>query len=356
MNTLRKNTIKFFEAMYFPILATLAALFLGGIILVMLGFNPLSAYKSLFLGAFGSWGAVNETLIKAIPLIFTGLSFAIARKCGMINLGAEGQFYAGALAATVVSTIPLPVPYPFHIIITLILGFLGGALYGALVGILKVNFGASELITTIMLNYIAIYFVSFCVTGPLQNPVNKDFPQSAKSLITAQLPRVFEGSRLHYGIFVALLAILFYHIFLSKTTAGYELKVVGMNPDAAKYAGININKNTIKAMFLAGGFAGLGGCIELIGIQFILRQNFSNNYGFDGIAVALLGANNPIGIFVSSILFAMLRSGSNKMQMLDKVPSPAIYMIQGMIILFVVGREIFNYKNKKAKNKKGGKK
>lgn len=327
--------MKFIKQLYFPIVAIAMSLFLGGIILVCLGFNPIYAYINLFSGAFGNTNAIVETISKSIPVIFTGLSFAIAKKCGLINLGAEGQFYIGGLCATIVGTME---NIPCHILMCLLAGIFGGAIYGMLVGVLKVKFGASELITTIMFNYIAIQFISYCVNGPMQ--ATSAIPQSAKVLPSAMLVKIFDSLKLHYGLVVVIIAIIVYHVIMSKTISGYEMKVVGNNQTAAKYAGIDVGKNTVKAMCLSGGFAGLGGAVELLAVQFIMRTTFSANYGFDGIAVALLGQNSPIGIALSGMMFGMLRSGSNKMQMLSGVPSATIYMIQGLIILFVVSREL----------------
>jgi len=354
-STYKLKTSDIVKQLYYPVLSIAMALLLGGLIIFAMGFDPLLAYKSLISGSLGSINAISETLVKANPLIFTALSYAIARRCGIINLGAEGQLYMGALFATVIGTNFSGLPAPIHIFITLVAGFIGGALYGFLVGGLKIRFGASELITTIMLNYIAINIVSYFVTGPLKDTTSS-FPQSFIILESARLPGILAGTRLHVGLMIAILAILFYYFFLWHTTKGYEMRVVGLNRSAGEYAGMNINKNTLLSMFLAGGFAGLGGAIEIIAVQLRLIQNFSPSYGFDGIAVALLGSNNPIGIALSGFLFGMLRSGSNKMQMLAHVPSAIIYMIQGMIILFVVGREFFKWKSRGVITKKTDKK
>lgn len=336
------------KSLYFPVVAILMALIGGGLIISSLGFNPISAYKYLIKGSFGDINAISETLIKACPVIFTGLSYAIASRCGLINLGAEGQLYMGALTATIVGTNFAGLPMAIHIPLTLIAGFIGGAVWGLIIGALKIKFGASELITTIMFNYIAINFISYCVTGPMKD-TSGTFPQSLPIVDGSRLPRLLAGTRLHAGVIVAILGVLFYYFFMWKTTKGYEMRVIGLNPTAGQYAGMNIKTNSVMAMFIAGGFAGLGGCVEIIGMQMRLMQNFSNGYGFDGIAVALLGANSPIGILLSGVLFGALRSGSGKMEMLAKVPSAVIYMIQALIILFVVGRGLFKLYKKKTK-------
>lgn len=351
-NNLKTKAESLLKSSYYPLIAIVMALLGGGIIISVLGFNPIHAYQSLIKGSLGNNNAIGETLIKATPLIFTGLSYAIAKRCGIINLGAEGQLYMGGLTATMVGTM-VDLPLPIHLPLTLIAGFLGGALYGMLVGVLKTRFGASELITTIMFNYIAISLVSYAVTGPMKDVASGTYPQSRQILESARLPRLMAGSRLHAGIFIVILALVFYYFFMWRTTKGYQMRVIGMNSTAGEYAGMNLRRNSIMSMFLAGGMAGLGGCIEIIAVQIRLIQGFSSNYGFDGIAVALLGNNTPTGIALSGILFGALRSGSGKMEMLAKVPGAVIYMIQGFIILFIVGRELFNLakfvKNKKNK-------
>lgn len=351
-NTMKTKAESLFKNSYYPLIAIVMALLGGGLIISALGFSPFHAYRALLKGAFGNMNSIGETLIKASPVIFTGLSYAIAKRCGIINLGAEGQLYMGGLFATIVGT-TLDLPMVIHLPLTLFAGFIGGALYGMIVGLLKTRFGASELITTIMFNYIAINLVSFMVTGPIKDMSTVSNPQSKQIFLTARLPQLMKGSRLHAGIFIVILALLFYYFFMWRTTKGYQMRVIGLNATAGEYAGMNLKVNSIMSMFLAGGMAGLGGCIEIIAVQIRLMQNFSSNYGFDGIAVALLGNNTPIGIALSGILFGALRSGSGKMEMLARVPGAVIYMIQGFIIIFVVGRELFNlskaFKNKKDK-------
>lgn len=337
----------FLKKLYFPIAAIIVALLLGALIIKALGFNPVLAYGCLISGSLGNFKTIGETLNKAMPVAMTGLSFAIARRCGVVNLGAEGQLYMGALAAVLVGTNLGGLPPVLHITLAVAAGFLGGALYGLLVSFLKNRFGADELITTIMFNYIAITFCSYLVAGPIKNMESaSNFPQSRNVLESAQLPRILSGTRLHAGLFIVIAAILFYYFFTWKTNKGYEMRVMGYNPTAGVYAGMNKNKVRSLVMFLAGGFAGLGGAIELLGVQHRLLEGFSMNFGFDGVAVALLGNTNPIGIGLSSILFGILRSGSNKMEMIANVPNALIYMIQGLIILFVIGRELLNIKFK----------
>ncbi|MEL7610413.1 MAG: ABC transporter permease [Bacillota bacterium] len=328
-----------------PIVALLLALGVGLLLIVALGLDPKTAMEALFKGAFGSKSAVGETIVKMTPLILTGLSFALANRCGLINLGAEGQLYIGGLCSVIVA-LYLHLPSFLHIPLAVAAGFIGGGLWGMLAGFFKVRFGANEMITTIMLNYVATYFANYMVMNVMVEPPGT-MPQTPPVLATAQLPRLLEGTRIHAGILIALLCILIYYVFLWKMRSGFETRVVGLNPDAASYAGINNKRKALLAMFLAGGFAGLAGTMELLGIQLRMFQNFSPGYGFDGIAVALLGQNSPVGILFSALMFGALRSGSNLMQMTAKVPAASIYIIQSLVIIFVVGSRFMTDLQKK---------
>lgn len=323
-----------------PVISILAALIIGAFIIRGCGYDFVEAYRALYQGSFADSTHIYETLVRATPLIFTAISYSIASKCGIINLGAEGQLYIGALCATIVGTADLGLSLEAHLPLTLCATFLGGGLYGMLAMWLKNKFGASELITTIMLNYVAISLVSFFVTGPLQD-AESTFTQSKKILDTAVLPKLMKTGRLHFGFVLAIIFVFLYYFFFKKTVIGFYMRIVGKSYDAAKYAGINYKKQTLLAMFLAGGVAGLAGSCEILGIQGKLVQNFSSNLGFDGIAVALLGGEHPIGILLSAILFGGLQSGASMMQMKANVPSAVVSMIQAIIILMVAGRYIF---------------
>lgn len=351
-SVINKKTITgLLKSLYFPIISLLASMLIGSIVISLTSkSNPVEAYKIMINGAFGNLKALDETLVKAIPFMFTALSYAIAKRCNIINLGAEGQFRMGALAAAIVGVSLSGLPMAVHLPLTLLAGFISGALYALIVAVLKIKFGASELITTIMLNYIAIQIISFFVTGPIKDSASSSYPQTAAMAQTAQLPRIIGGSyRLHWGFLIVIIAIIFYYVFLWKTTKGYEMRVVGLNASAGEYAGMNIKKSIILSMLLAGGFAGLGGCIEIIAVQYRLMQtSFSITYGFTGIAVALLGNNSPLGIFLSGILFGGLQSGSLKMQTLTDASASVVLVIQALVILFFAGRAMFNWtKNNK---------
>lgn len=353
-----KNVAKRFSigerlgSVVYPICAVVLALIIGAVFISVMGFDWRFAYESLISGAVGSKNAIAETLLKTTPLIFTGLSFAIGKRCGLINLGADGQLYLGGLFAAIIGVSLPGLPMAIHLPLALIAGAVGGGLLGLLTGWLKNRFGASELITGIMFNYVAIQLVSYFVTGPLKE-AGGNVPQSDPVADSAQLPAILPGTRLHVGFLLALLAILFYYVFLWKTAKGFSLRITGLNPGAAQYAGLNIKRNSLLSMFMAGAFAGLAGCCEILGVQLRLYQEFATDLGFDGIAVALLGNNNPVGIFLSALLFGAMKNGSNRMQMAAQVPVSIIQIIQALVILFVVGRVLFEVVPRLLRKKQG---
>lgn len=339
-NTVKKGLM----SLLFPVMSIVVALLLGALILALMGYDVGLAYGSLFQGAFGNVRAFGNTLQQMTPLLFCAISYSIAYRCGLINLGAEGQLYIGAICGALAGAHIHGLPSAIHIPIVLICGFAGGAVMGLIVGALKMKFGASELITTIMLNYIALEFTKFCCNNPpFRDATQGAAPRMPTVLESAKLPVILPGTTLRLGIVLALIGCLVYYFFMWKTTRGYEMRVIGMNPNAGRYSGMNIHSNSILAMFIAGGFAGLGGAIEIIGRQFYVTDAFSKNYGFSGIAVALLGNTHPLGMVFSGVLFGGLNAGGNTMQTLAGVPDASIYMLQGIIILFAVSRELFGW-------------
>lgn len=335
-----------------PICAVLAALLVCSILIVLMGLNVGTAYSALLAGAFGSKAAIGETVIKFSPLTLAALSYALAKRCGFINLGAEGQFYIGGLC-TAYMAIFVEMPMIIHIPVCLIVGFIGGAVMGFIPAVLKRAFGSSELITTIMFNYIALHLVDWMASGPMKDVgVN---PQSPAVLESAKLHRLIPGTRFNLGFLLAIACVIFYEVYLWHTKAGFETRVVGLNAEAARYAGYNGTKLNFIAVAIAGGFAGFGGALEILGIQLRLYKDFSPGYGWDGIAASLLAHNNPIGIVISSLMFAVLRAGSNQMQISAKVPSALVDVIQALIILFVVAFQYFDEVRIKAQIKKAAK-
>lgn len=322
------------ETVLKPLLSIALALMFGAAVIILAGENALNVYTVMFQGAFGTEKAVASTLVKASTLIFAGLSYGFAYRCGLINIGIEGQLYMGALFAAI-PAVYLRMPMILHIPVCLGMGYLGGALWGGLAGWLKNRFGCNEMITTVMLNYIAIYFVGFMVNGPIKEG-GGSYPQTDSIQETAQLPVILSKTQLSIGIFIAVFVLVLYHIFWGYTSSGYEMSMTGANRAAARYGGIPVKKTVLMSMAMAGGLGGLAGCMEVMGVQHKLLAGLSAGYGFDGIAVSLLGGNGAPGICFSSILFGALRGGGNSVQMFTKVPVAVIYILQALVILFVV--------------------
>ena len=318
-----------------PIAAILVALLISGIILLMAGYNPLIAFKVMWAGAFGDLRTISEVLLKATPLILIGIGLAVAFRCSIWNIGAEGQFYLGAVFSAIIGIFLGDLPAIILVPLVLVAGMIGGAMWAMLAGYLKVRFGASEIVTTIMLNYIAIIGTGYLVTGPLIEEAGK-FPQTAKIAEAAWLPRFLSPTRLHIGFIIAVVLAVLVYLLIFKTSTGYAIRAVGINPEAARYAGMSVEGNIMLAMAISGGAAGLAGAVEVAGLTYRLYQQISPGYGFTAIAVALLANNNPIGVIFSGILFGALSSGSEVMQMNAKVPSVLVFAIQGIVILSVV--------------------
>jgi simple sugar transport system permease protein len=331
-----------------PIAAIAVALLASGVILLLAGYNPLEAFQVMWEGAFGDTRAITDVLLNATPLILIGAGLTVAFRCSMWNIGAEGQLYAGAVAGTIGGIALAGLPGIILIPVVLLLGMVGGALWGMLAGYLKVRFGASEIVTTIMLNFIALIGTSYLVTGPMIEEAGK-YPQTAQIAEAAWLPRFLPPTRLNIGFILAVaLAVLIYFLIF-KTSIGYAIRAVGTNPEAARYAGINVSGNILLAMGISGGTAGLAGAVVVAGLTYRLYQQISPGYGFTAIAVALLANNHPIGVIFTGILFGALSSGSEVMQMNAKIPSVLVFVIQGLVILSVVAFSVYRISYAKQK-------
>ena len=341
-----KNPSKVLE----PIVSILLAFLTGSLVIILIGEQPFEIFKMMFSGAFGSAVNISNTLVKTTTLTLAGLSYAFAYRCGLINIGAEGQMYIGALMATLV-VLFMPGPGVLVIIVALIAGFLGGAVWGLLVGWLKVRFGANEVITTVMLNYVAMYLVQGAVCGPIQDP-DSNAAQTIMFDSAYWMHNIVPGTKLHTGVILMVLCLVFFGVFLWKTSPGLEMQIVGQNNRAAAYAGINVQKNTLLAMFMAGGFAGLAGAIEVLGVQHRLLKGMASNFGFDGVAVALLGASNPVGMFFAGILLGAMKSGGNAIQMFTPVPSSVVDLIRALVIVFVLVNVLYRVTEKVKQHKK----
>lgn len=317
------------------LLSFIFALLVGAVIIWATGSDAIHTYGVLLKGALGSKSAIAESLIKSSILLLTGLSFTFASKCGLINIGAEGQLYMGAAASTVVGILLGNLPSCILMPLAVLAGFVAGALWGGLLGILKARFNSNEIITSIMFNYIAVQFISYLVNGPLKDKT-QDYPYSPQVSEGAMLPRIWSNTRLHAGIFIALACLLIYWFYYKFVPEGYRMRVIGQNRQCAEYAGFKVRRNMFLVLLIGGGFAGLAGAIDILGVQRRLFENFSVGYGFNGIAAALLAGGNPVGMFFTSFLFGSLKSGSNAIQMYTKVPSALVDVVQAVVIIAVL--------------------
>jgi len=337
------------EAVLIPFLAILTAVIIGGVIIWSVGGDPILAYMGLIQGSMGSTKALSETAVWATPYIFAGLAVALAFKGGLFNIGAEGQLAVGAVFSALIGY-ALPewlgysLPAYIHLPLAIIVGMMMGGIWAGIVGALKAYTGGHEVINTIMMNYIALNTTSYLLNGVMKDrsPTNviARTPLIAES---ARMPAIFDGLRVHWGFVLALLVAFFIWWLLNKTTLGFEIRTVGANPDAAKYAGINVKRIIIITMLLSGMLAGLAGSIEVTGLNYRHELGFSIGYGYDAIAIALLGKSNPLGVVLAAFLFAAMRNGATRMQFLTQLPVDLISMIQALILLFVAADAIIRY-------------
>lgn len=316
-----------------PFIALILSLVIGGIVIFASGYPPLQAYAILFKGSLGSKTAVLQTLLKSTPLIFAGLAVAVGFKGGLFNVGVEGQIYMGAMLSSLAAVYFPQLGAALHLTLSMLAGILGGALWAYLPAILKIKRGAHEVVTTIMLNYLAILFTNYLVNYPLKAPGM--VPQTLPILHSAEIPRIFPRSQLSWAILIAILVVLVLHYIIKNTTFGYQLTVTGANPSAAEAGGIKTTKMQLTAMLLSGAIAGLGGSMEILGTHRRFIQGFSPGYGYDGIAVAVLGGNSPLGVLASSLLFGALRAGGAAMDRLTVIPSDFVFALQGIVILII---------------------
>jgi len=321
-----------------PVLAVVTALAIGAVIIALTGGNVLKAYQGLWEGSFGQPRSISNTLLRTTPYIFGGLAVALAFKGGLFNIGVEGQITMGSLATAFVGYAVTGVPFPFHLILALLAGFLVGGLWGAIPGFLKAYTGAHEVIVTIMLNYVAINVANYLLGGPMKdrNPAVA-IAQTAPVLQSARLPPLLPDPqyRVHWGIVLGVLAAIAVWWLLQKTTLGFEIRTVGANPNAARYAGISVGRTIVVLMALSGGLAGLAGALDVVGLNGYYAAAFTAGYGFDSIAVALLGRTNPFGVLPSALLFGGLAAGSARMQFLSQIPIDIIQIVQALILIFV---------------------
>jgi len=318
-----------------PIFAFLVALAINGILLWSIQINPLEAYKAIYQGSLGNTYARVETLVKMAPLLLAGLGILVAFRSSLFNIGAEGQLYVGGIFAAGVALFMGPFPPWIHIPLTVLAGFVGGALWALVPALLRARLKVSETIVTLLMNYIAIELVSYLVNGPWKDPKAVE-PYTARFYASATLPIVLTNTRLHTGILIAIAAVVGIYIYLNHTVLGYQLRVVGENPKAAGYGGINIQRTVILSLLISGGLAGLAGTGEVAGIWHRLMMDISPGYGYTAIVIALLGRLDPLGTLVSSFLFAVLVVGADSMQRTVGAPAAAVLIVQALVVLGVL--------------------
>jgi general nucleoside transport system permease protein len=315
-------------SLLFPVVSIFAAILIAGIFVLFSGASPFSVFYLVARGAAGSTFALLETLTRATPLIFTGLAAAVAFRAKLWNIGGEAQFYMGAVATATLGTGLLPLPWPLLLPVLMLAAMIAGA--AVLVGpaMLKVRFGVDEVVTTLLLNFIVILFVSLLLDGPLKDPSGLGWPQSPRVVADATLPKLIQGKRLHFGFVIALASAILVWFINARTTAGYEMRAVGYNVVAAEYAGIPVGRVMLKTAVLSGGLAGLAGFSEVAGLKGNLTLDLSPGFGYAGIVVAMLALLHPIGVVAAAVFVAGIFVGADAMSRSAGVPS---YIAQVMV-------------------------
>lgn len=332
---------KSFQNFLYSLLAILIGFIVGALVLLITGYDPVSAYSTLFRGIFSKPRFLIQSLIDATPLILTGLSVTFAFKTGLFNIGAEGQYIMGSLVATVIA-LSLPLPAIILPIVCILGGAFAGCIWGGIVGLLKAKKGIHEVITSIMLNWIAFYFSNFLVLNPAFREPDQEstrlIPETAR--ISISVPEdwqtiIGKTTKLNYGIVVMLLVVIIVIIILNKTTLGYRLKAVGYNPHAAKACGINVYRSLFTSMAISGMLAGMAGALQICGVQYFISQlGDMEAYGFNGLAVAFIGNINPFGTLLGGLFFGALNFGGNKLT-LAAVPKEVVNILMGTVVYFV---------------------
>lgn len=339
-----QNANSGWNAFLVSLLAVVLGMLVGAVLMLVMGYDPILGYSLVFEGIFGNPYYTGETLRAVTPLIFAGLAVAFAFRTGLFNIGVEGQFIIGQLAAAWVG-ITWDLPPVLHAAAAVMVAMLAAGLYAGLAGWLKARLGVHEVITTIMLNYIALFSSNYLIRKFLKGAgeQTKEILPSA-SLHSDFLSTVFEGARVNIGLFIALLFTLIAYWLLFKTTMGFELRAVGYNHHASEYAGMNVPKNIVLAMVVSGMFAGAGGAAETLGVYgYMTISSGFTGIGFDGIAVALIGSNNPFGVILGALLFGGFSFGADNMQRAEGIPTESIKIVISMIIYFVAASALVHW-------------
>lgn len=342
---MKASITKTIQKIAIPIVSVLFALIIGIIIIELTGNNAFEAYGYMFKGAFGSGNSICELLTISVPLILCGLAITFAYKSGVLTIGVDGQLIMGAISAAWFVKTFANLPAPLITIGAIIVGMVVGALWGAIAGALKAFRNVNEIVSTLLMNYIALYLASYLYTYPLA-ATNSKIPQTEKVAEAVRLANLVPGTRVHIGIIIALLVAALIWYVLYKTSYGVKFRAVGINPVAADCNGIPVKKYMILSIAISGAIGGLAGTIELLGTQFRIQSGFCADYGFDGIAIALIGQLHPIGTVLAALFYAALNVGSNSMELMTNVPSSIASIIQAIIIFFVVGGSVLVEKDK----------
>jgi len=341
LDNLKKSNQNFWRNLPFasiglPLISIIIAILVGAVIMVFMGYDPLKAYSALWQGSFGNFYQTTETIKTAIPLLLCGLGIAFSFQAGAFNIGAVGQMYMGAMAAVIVGGQFPNIPGPLHIFLAVLAGFLAGGLYALLPAFLKIYYGANEIISTILLNYIGIYLVDFMIAGPIKIGGHRDAPTSWPILPDTMFPKLIPRTQLHFGLVIAMVALLVMFYVMRYTTVGQKVRIVGLNPVAAKHAGIKFSRIFLLTFFFSGSLAGLAGASEILGYQTRLITGFAPTTGYDAIAVALLGGFQPFMVGLSAIFFAGLQTGAVAMEAIAKLPAQLVSLVRVLAILAVL--------------------
>lgn len=330
-----------------PMLASIFAIVIGAVVVMLIGFNPLVVYGSLFSGAFGNLFNLSATLSASVPLIVIGLGIAISFRAGLFNIGADGQYWIGAMASVWVGYHFTTLPGWLHCLFALAAGMIAGGLWGGIIpGLTKSLFGAHEVITTMMMSYIGIFLVEYMIEephAPMRQPgYIPQSPMVPANTQIAPLPfsQVFSQAQLSWGIVIAIAAAVVVWLLLQKTTFGFQVRSVGFNPRASRYAGVRVPLYTVLTLGISGVFAGLAGGLQMLGVDYQLTDSFTSQYGYTAIVVALLARNNPFGCIAAGIFFGALDIGGQNMQAVSGVPASLSSVLTGLIIFFVAAERL----------------
>ncbi|MFQ5913086.1 MAG: ABC transporter permease [Nitrospinota bacterium] len=315
--------------------AIVLVLGLGALLVLAIGVSPVKAGAAFFDGAFGDLNSIGETLLKSAPLLLAALGVAVAFRARVWNIGAEGQLYLGGLASTATALALGPIPAVVLLPLTIVVSFLGGGLWAALAGVIKEKFGVNEIISTLMMNYVAFFGVSYLLHGPMKGP-KQFYPESGFIPESGRLPVILPGSRLHAGILLGLLAAVVLYFVIFRTVLGYRIRAVGDNVEAARLGGISITRYVILSLFISGGLAGMAGLGEAAGVHYRLIEKISPGYGYTAIMVALMGKLHPGGIVAAAVFVGALLVGVDNMQRVARVPATLADILVGLSVLSIL--------------------